>query len=242
MEDSEFNINEAAEEIIAEGEPGDADSTERDLGEGQSNGNPDDSSNENELSPEEILNQLENEGVDQTALTALLEQVNGLGSVHSGQPIKVDSVDQLKELIQKGFDYTKKTMAHSDAVKLKDEEFNQREAKFTERETQIAQKEQELQSVVIENQLITNMLTRWKTEDPDAFEWISSQWQREMNTYNQQRPVIAEYEKKIGSLESRLNKFEEGNSQKQLSDIKQEWKRALQKCKVKKLRPYQSWV
>lgn len=54
--------------------------------------------------------------------SAFLEQLNSLGAIHNELPIKVESREQLKELIQKGQDYTVKTQALSNERKEWDTE------------------------------------------------------------------------------------------------------------------------
>lgn len=222
-EEKVFDLMEAANELTSEG--ADSASTEIAEVEGQSLANPEQTTEE--IDPREILNQVGQEQADPEAFKATLEQINALGAIHNGLPVKIDSPDQLKEIIQKGFDYTKKTMAHAEEVRLKTEEFTQKELKFKEKEQALAQKEQEIQEVVNDNNIITSLLTKWQTQDPDLFAYIQSAYVNELNQYKMQQPVLAKYEGQFNELKNEIAQLKGGKQAEELSTIRQSWEKEL---------------
>lgn len=222
-ENVEFNLHEAADELLSnEAETG---STQAAPAEGQSATNPETTVSDEQRAADILNGKTEVKPVEVNQ--ALIDQINGIGAIHNGLPIKVDSPDQLKELLQKGFDYTKKTMAHAEESRLKQEEFAKIESGFKERETAYAQKEQELQSVSFQNQVVNSMVDKWQTSDPELYAYIQQQFQNEINEFNKSQPIIAQYESKFKQFEDKFAQLEQGKQQAELGDIKTSWEKGL---------------
>jgi len=187
--------------------------------------------------PKSILEKLGKEEAAPEVNNALIEQINALNAIHNGMPIKVDSPEQLRELLQKGFDYTKKTMSHSEEVKAKTEEFTARENKFKEVETQLAQKEQEIQATVYENKIMENMLLGWKNSDPELFNYLSQAYQQEVNKFETQKPLIAQYENQFKQLNDRFAQFEQGKQQEELGQIRKSWETEMNDVQTRMAAP-----
>lgn len=220
-----FDLMEAANELTSEDVGTDSSSTENLEVEGQSHANPEESTDE--VNPRDILDKVGQEQVDSESFKQTLEQINQLGAIHNGQPVAIDSPEMLKEIIQKGFDYTKKTMAHAEDVRLKTEEFATREAKYKETEQVLAQKEQEMESTVNDNNIITALLTEWQTKDPELFSFIQSAYVERLNQFNAQKPVIARYEGQFKELQNEIQQLKGGKQTEELSSIKQGWEKDL---------------
>lgn len=223
-ENVEFNLYEAAEELTNDG--ADSETTQVAQTEGQSETNPNETVSEEQRALD-ILNGKVAEESKPEVNQALIDQINAIGAIHNGLPIKVDSPDQLKELLQKGFDYTKKTMAHAEEARLKQEEFAKIESSFKEREAAYAQKEQELHSVSFQNQIVNSMVDKWQTSDPELYAYIQKAFQDEINEFNKQQPIIAQYEGKFKQLEDRFAQIEQGKQKEQLGSIKESWEKGL---------------
>jgi hypothetical protein len=219
-----FNLRDAADELISD-ETNQA-SPENSAKSGQSQSeNPD-----NNLSDVDKAKALLNEQatpVEGVVDPKILEEINRIGAIHSGNPIKIESIDQLKELVQKGFDYTKKTMAHSEEVKAKQEEFAKTEAAFTERSKGLEEKEVELHGVSFQNQVINSMVDKWQTSDPELFAYIQQEYQREIGDYEKNQPIIAQYENKFKELENRFAQLETGKQKEEMGSIKQSWEAGI---------------
>lgn len=223
---TEFNLNEAADEIIANGEPS-PDSAEGTPSEGQSEGNPEQTEGDKALSPEEILNQVAKEQNDPNAHKDVLEKINAMGLAHNGLPIKIDDPKLLGEIIQKGFDYTKKTMAHADEVKAKTEEFTKMETQLKEREGQIATREQEIQNTVFESQIMEDMLLEMQSGDPELFAHIAKLFSEKKNVYERQKPIQQKYEGELKQLKDEIQGIKGQKQTEELGKIKQGWDKEL---------------
>jgi hypothetical protein len=229
--ENEFNIHEAAEEIIAAGEP-QADSTEHSDSEGQSATNPETTEEVKELSPEEILNQLDKEQAPPID-PKLVEMINGFGLSRKGIPFTVESPDQVKEFIQKGFDYTEKTMAHAEEVRVQTEKFSAMETQFTERETQFAQREQEFQGQMQINNVINGLVDKWESADPELYAYIIEAAKNELSEQTKVHPMVQKYESKFDELNKRFESLEKGNQGKELGAIKETWEKDLSDVQTK---------
>jgi cell fate (sporulation/competence/biofilm development) regulator YlbF (YheA/YmcA/DUF963 family) len=224
-EEKVFDLMEAANELTSEDAGTDSVSTEVSEVEGQSLANPEETTEE--LDPREILNKVSQEQSNPEAFKQTLEQINALGAIHNGLPVKIDSQEQLKEIIQKGFDYTKKTMSHAEEVKAKTEEFAKIEASFKEKEQALAQKEQEIESVVNDNNIITSLLTKWQTQDPELFAHIQNAYIAEMNQYKMHQPALAKYDGEFKKLQEEIKQLKGGKQAEELASIRQGWEKGL---------------
>jgi hypothetical protein len=225
-ENVEFNLHEAAEELIASDSGAATGSTQGSASEGQLETDPA-KTEATQLSAEDVLNGKVGEVTPPVVDAALLESVNKLGAIHNGMPIKVDTPEQLKEILQKGFDYTKKTMTLAEEGKVKQEEWAEKENSFKERDATYAQKEQGLQEVSFQNNIVNSMVDKWKTSDPELYNYIQAQFQSEIAEFQKSQPIIAQYENRFKQLDEKLSQFEQGKQQETLGSIKQSWEKEL---------------
>ena len=224
MEEStgEFNLREAADELTSDGT--DDASTQETSVDGQSERTPNETTNE-ETSAKDILAKINEEKPEVNQ--ALIDQINAIGAIHKGMPISVNSPEQLKELLQKGFDYTQKTMAHAEESRVKAEEFAKREASYQEKDNAYAQREKELENVSHENRIMESMVRKWQTDDPELFAYIQQAYQKEVNSYEMQKPLISKYENQFKELNDKFSRLEQGKQQEQLGSIKNGWEKEL---------------
>jgi hypothetical protein len=153
------------------------------------------------------------EAAPATEESALLEQINALGAVHNDQPIKVESIDQIKELVQKGQDYTVKTQALSNERKefetgkvAAETELNAAINEFNERHKGFGQQLQEMEQW-------TFTLNQLQESAPDLFEEVQRAYKETTKQFsnpvlNQQMEAqnrrFEELEKKLASREDKL--------------------------------------
>jgi hypothetical protein len=114
----------------------------------------------------------EQEAAPVTEESAILEQINALGIIHNESPFKVESVDQIKELMQKGQDYTVKTQALSNERKDFESDRDATKAQLNEEIDRhnaevkgLGQKLQELEQFVF-------TIEQLRTSAPDIFEEV----------------------------------------------------------------------
>lgn len=227
-ERSEFNLEAAANEIIGndsqETATPEIETTGSDNQEIDSQENPVESK---ELTPEEILRQVGEEKEDPKAIDEILNQINALGVIHNGQPVKLESVNQLKELISKGQDYTKKTMAHAEEVKAWKETQAKTETEWKQKETQLQQYVGEVSEKISENQIVETVLMDMKNSDPDLFEEFRLRYTGELNRRQQAMPYVKEFESKFQNLRGEIDGLKQQKQQAELSSIKQNWESNL---------------
>lgn len=227
----EFNLYEAADELIAESEVG-AESSEGSQLEGQSETNPNEANGEKTLTSEEILEQMAKE-TDKGLEPEILSKLNSLGLVHKGLAIEIKDTNQLKSLIQQGFDYTQKTQAHAENVRVETEKFQKLEAEFKEKETRLVQKEQELEGVTQENKIIEDVLLDWKRDDPELFAHISNAYQAKVRQYEQSAPLIKKFQAQTESLKREIEGIKGQRQSEDLGKIRENFETELRETQEK---------
>ena len=220
----EFNLYEAADELIAESET-DTDSGESAQSEGQPETAPKETEGDNAKTSEDILNEMAKE-TEQGISPELLSQLNSLGLVHKGMPIEIKDQKQLGELIQKGFDYTQKTMAHAEAVRVETEKIQTEKA-------QLAQKEQEIASVVTDNKIIEDILADWQSSDPELFAHIQQAYQNKVRQQEQSAPYIKQFESQVGNLRQEIEGLKGQKQTEELGKIRQNFETELSETQEK---------
>lgn len=159
----------------------------------------------------------------------ILSMVNELGLIRDGLPVEYQSIDDIKEHLQKGFDYTAKTQELSEMRKQAEQELSQeREAFETERQ-QFEDQRNQLQGVINENDIMAEILSELQASDPDIFEEIASSFQKRMNLYSKQfnNPQVKALESKIGELEKSLGSKQEEDAAAKNGEIVKAWEQGL---------------
>jgi hypothetical protein len=227
-ESGEFNISEAAEEIIAEGDSSSDSAEVSSQSEGQSEQDSQEAGENKELSAEEILRETEEgEKENPEQFADLLKMVNGLGAIHHGAPIQVDSPEKLKQLLEMGAGFYQKTEAHANEVKAKEAEFQQKETAFKEREQAIVQQEQQIQQEVYLNQIMADLLQDIKTEDPELFAHIDALFIKKERAYEAQRPLQKQFEGKFNALQDEIKTLKTQKVGEENQSIQQNWEKEL---------------
>lgn len=242
----EFDLMAAAAELTSEGSgaPSESGATEAagasaeaTQGNAEASGEPKTSAHNDgqvkELSPEEILKQVSEEKESPEAEKQILDQINALNLIHKGNAFKAESVSQVKELLQKGFDYTQKTMAHAEEAKAKAEEFQKMEAEFKTKSEALVQQEQKLASVVSENQVMESIIARMQQDDPELFDHIAKLYRAEVASFERQKPIVGKFEGEIGELRKQIGELKNGSEKEKLSKIKEGWEKDLSDVQAK---------
>lgn len=224
----EFNLMDAADEIISD-EPAEAATSTNDSSEGDNpEKEPQETTEETKaLTPEEILNKVEEEKVDPKANVELLNLVNSLGAIHNGQPVKIENVDQLKELVQKGYDYTKKTMELSEQDKVFKETQTKFEAEYKQKQTELQEYEHSLAEVINETQIAGAVLAEMKATDPDLFADFAQRYQAEMNRRQQAASYVKPFEGKIQELSGEIQSLKQQKIEQEKAGVRANWESEL---------------
>lgn len=188
------------------------------------------------LSPEEMLAKLAEDqagdkakAADQVATQSKeLEFINSLGLKHGDNPIKIESQEKLKEFIEKGFDYTKKTQEFSDERKNVETLLEKRISEFENERVQNAE-------FLELAQKHDYSLQRMATLDPDLYEQVvnfgKTVQDEHLNPYTKQLTSTVESLKKQNeALEQKFNKALESLENK---GIVRDWEAEKQNLSTK---------
>jgi hypothetical protein len=164
---------------------------------------------------------------------SLLDLANSLGAIHGETPIKIESKDQLKNLIQMGHDYTQKTQALSSERKVFDSEKAEAERIYSEQVEAFNQQVSKFDSQLRELQQWQYTLDGLKSASPDLFDEIQRAFAETGKQF--ENPVINQ---KIAALEAEVREAKKGLTEREnrlileefdkqkssLSSLEQSWK------------------
>lgn len=150
--------------------------------------------------------------------TAIIEKLNALNLVHNENPFKVESLDEAKNLIQMGRDYSAKTQALS--AERKDWEANavQAETEFKAAIEEFNSQRSQLENDYTEMQQFRFALDRMKLEDPDIFEAVQRHYQQAGHHFN--NPVVNQ---RLKAMQSELAETKKALSQRESKLIVDEY-------------------
>jgi hypothetical protein len=231
----EFSLSAEADKIIAAGEPSQNSGSENSSNESgnQSNEPQQNSNEEKELSTEDILNQVSKPEENPKANEEILNAINSLGAIHNGLPVKIDSVDQLKEIVQKGFDYTKKTMAHAEAEKAFTDQKAQFESEYKAKEENLVQYEAQLAETINENKTAEAVLRDMQSSDPELFNEFKIRFEAELRRQEQAMPYMKQFENQFQGLQKEINSLKSNKVKEELGSIKNSWESDLTTTQTK---------
>lgn len=101
-----------------------------------------------------------------------LDWVNSLGAIHNGNPVKVDSIEEVKNALQMYKDYTPKTQALSADRKAFEEERSLAEKEFTAAIEEFNGLQKQHEQQFRELQQWTMAIEQLKKDAPDIFEEV----------------------------------------------------------------------
>lgn len=141
---------------------------------------------------------------------SILDLVNSLGAVHNENPIKVESPEELKNLIQMGKDYTLKTQSLSEERKAWEAEKSSAEEEITKAIEEFNTNQQNFSKQIQELQQWTFALNELRDNAPDVFEEV----QRAFNGVQKQfsNPIINQ---QLEAVNKRLSEAEAKLSQRE---------------------------
>jgi hypothetical protein len=159
----------------------------------------------------------------------LLNYLNELGVLHKGLPVNFDNMDQVKEYLSKGHDYTQKTQELAKMKEQAEVALNQeREAFAQERQAFDSEREH-----FANNQLILDAFLRMvddiRSSDQALYEeldGIFTRHQRDVMSY-QDNPALNAYDKRIKELEAKLAEKDEAQAKESDNRVLQEWEDGL---------------
>lgn len=145
--------------------------------------------------------------------SAFLERINALGAIHNDQPIKIESIDDIKNFLQMGKDYTVKTQSLSEERKAWDTEKSGAEKELNGAIEKFNADMKSYEGQMQEMQQFTFTLNRLKESAPDIYEEVQREYHKTVEQFSnpvldkqfaEQNRRFEEIEKKLTSREDKL--------------------------------------
>lgn len=170
---------------------------------------------------EEIMNDQEN--TEEIQETSILDSINALNLIHNDNPIKIDSEDKLKQLIQQGYDYTAKTQNLSEERKKWDLEKGQAETELNAAIEEFNKAQEAYSQQINELQLWNHTFNSLRNEAPDVFEEVQSAFNRTNSQLK--NPLI---EQQLKSMQAQLHEAMKGVKQQEYKGVLDSFERDKQ--------------
>jgi hypothetical protein len=144
---------------------------------------------------------------------AFLERINALGAVHNDQPIKIESLEDIKNALQMSKDYTVKTQSLSEERKAWDSEKSNAEKELNSAIDEFNNAQKAYGTQLQEMQQWTFTLNQLKESAPDVFEEVQRAYEGTVKQFSNpvldqqfaaQNKRFEELEKKLSSREDKL--------------------------------------
>jgi hypothetical protein len=160
----------------------------------------------------------------------LLSQLASLGITRKGLPVEFGDIEQVKEVLSKGFDYTIKTQELSEERKKFDEEKVNFENEFKSKLDEVESYRSQLDDKVVENEIMAGILQDLKSQDSDLFQLIAESFNKKMSEINFQKnnPIVQSLNKKVTELEKSLTQKQSIEQESKLKDIASSWEKGVQ--------------
>ena len=155
--------------------------------------------------------------------SAVLSAIKGLKLVHNDSPIELESEDQLKGLIQQGYDYTVKTQNLSTERKTWEAEKVQAETELTGAIEEFNKLSDDFSEQMQELQQWTHTIAQLKQESPDVFDEIQRAFEGTARQYK--NPIV---DQQIKAMNDRFSKVEADLKQRENKAIVDEFDREKQ--------------
>ena len=155
--------------------------------------------------------------------TSILDTINAFNMTHGDSTIKIESEDQLKELVQKGYDYTLKTQNLSEERKGWDLERSQAETELNAAIETFNQTQESYSQQLNELQQWQHTFERLKSEAPDVFEEVQNAYNHTANQFR--NPIL---EQQMKAMQSQFQEALKGVKAQESKAIVDEFEREKQ--------------
>lgn len=179
-----------------------------------------DESSESDLEDESQGSEIDQGAGQATDESALLEKINALGAVHNGNPLKVESIDDLKSLVQMGKDYTLKTQSLSDERKAWESERNGAETEINQTIEGLNKSIEAHKTQLQELEQWTFALNQLRESAPDLFEEVQSVYSNVQKQFS--NPVL---DQQLAAIRAELAETKKGLSERENKAIVDEFER-----------------
>lgn len=149
-----------------------------------------------------------------------LDFVNSLGAIHSDLPIKIENKDELKNLIQKGKDYTLKTQSLSEERKALELERTQTNEELNAAINEFKTSQEGFSKQMQELEQWTFALNELRESAPDVFEEVQRTYSGVQKQFS--NPIINQ---QLQSFQREIDEVKKGLSQRENKLIVDEFER-----------------
>ncbi len=156
-------------------------------------------------------------------INPVLEELNKLGIIHNGNPVEFNDLEEIKEHLSKGFDYTQKTQELSEARKTFDAEIAQERETFNSEREAFSQEQEQNSHALGNYNVFQGMIADIQNSDPELFKELDYHFTKHQQQANHVSPQVEQLQNQVKELESKLNGSVESEEEKQLGAIKETW-------------------
>ena len=187
-----------------------------------------------EETPESILDAQDGNSETEGDENDILGSINDLGFVHNGLPFEIESMEQLKELVQKGHDYTLKTQGLSDERKSFDTEMQSLKEEFEQEKASFKEEMSSQQDALYNFQVLSNVLGQLQNQDPELFQEIDQLFVQESSRFGQRQnnPEFSKVQGELKEIKEQLASRDKEAETKQDESIRKEWETGLQETQT----------
>ena len=150
------------------------------------------------------------EAGQETDENAFLERINALGAIHNELPVKIESLADLKNLVQMGKDYTVKTQSLSEERKAWDSEKSSAEKELNGAIEEFNNAQKAYGTQLQEMQQWTFALNQLKTDAPDIFDEVQRAYEGTVKQFS--NPVL---DQQLAAIRAELAETKKGLSQRE---------------------------
>lgn len=169
----------------------------------------------------EVVDDVNEEVIEESS--PLIEQLNDLGIIRKGLPVEFESIEQITELLSKGFDYTQKTQELSSQTKSELAKIEEERASFQqEREAYEQEKEANAEDLQAAN-IFATVLQNMQQKAPDLFQEVMEYYQ----PFAQQSYVNPVVNKEIQALRDEISSLKNAGKVEQVDNSISQWETGL---------------
>jgi hypothetical protein len=151
---------------------------------------------------------------------SFIERINSLGMIHAENPLKVESIDEVKNLVQMGKDYTVKTQALSEERKVFETERDAAQNELNQAIDSFNQQYKELEGQIQELQQWQFALKELEAKDPDLFSEVQRTYSEIGNRFK--NPIV---EQQLAAMRAELAETKKGLAQRESKAVVDEFER-----------------
>lgn len=151
-----------------------------------------------------------------------IDMINGLGLLRNGLPIKYETIDQVKEILQKDYDQTQKYQEIADFRKQSEQEISTNKQTFEAEVKTFGEEKQKFTETINDHDVVLSALEELKQTNPDIFDEflagpISRHTQMQKAAHN--NPYVSSMQKELQELKGEFGKLTEAKELEKSTSI-----------------------